>query len=327
MKLTINILVKNDETTIEKTLDSISSLESKILIGNFLSRDKSINICKKFKNTSILDLGNTKNLSDAKNKLIKENKSPWILFIEPWETLFSPAQKILEQISLEKNSYKVNIIQNDIITKQIRLWHKENNLKFKYPVFETIEDKNSKISEIYFVSSGRPNSINTLSFIENWRDSKPLSCEPLYYLAFYYLEQKEWNKFLSYANLYLYQEKIKNLSLIMTHYYCSMVKCYIDSEKNLKEATSHIINCLAENPLMAEFWCLLGDIYYSANEYNKAMSFYENALILGSRRLKDDNYPMEISKYKEYPEKMINNCLKIKENTRIYGVSKENQVH
>lgn len=318
MKLTINILVKNNEETIENTLNSINQLDCKILVGDLVCRDKTIDICKKFKNLSILNLGNIEDRSRAKNILIKENKTPWLFFIEPWEVLFSSKEKIYELLSNQIKSYQINIIQNDLITKQTRLWHKDIKAVFKYPIFETLNDTNSNYSEIYLVSNKNPNNLNTLKIIEDWRGSKPLSCEPLYYLAFYYLENKEWKKFLNYANLYMHQEKTKNLSLTMTHYYCSMVKCYIESEKNFKEAIYHIIYCLSDKPLMAEFWCLLGDIYCSINEYDKAINFYENALILGSKRTKFDSYPIEISKYKEYPERMIKNCLRIKENTRIY---------
>jgi tetratricopeptide (TPR) repeat protein len=306
-------------------MESISELDSNILIGNLSSSDKTLSICKKFKNVSILDLSGVKDLSKAKNKLIETNKASWIFFIEPWEFLIDDNE--LKKIAhSEVNSYKMNIIQNDVITKQIRLWHKDKKLKFKNPIYETIEDKHAKYSNVY-IASNKPKDSNYLDLIEEWRNYKPLSSEPLYYLAFYHLEKKEWNKFLNYANLYLHQEKTKNLSLTMTHYYCSMVKCYIESEKNIKDSIYHLLYCLSENPLMAEFWCLLGDIYYSTNDYNKAIHFYENAIILGSKRLKNDNYPIEISKYKEYPEKMIKNCLEIKEQTRGFGSSKENQVH
>ncbi len=77
--------------------------------------------------------------------------------------------------------------------------------------------------------------------------------------------------------------------------------------------------CLAKKPTMAEFWCLLGDVYYDAKDYDKAKEFYENAVILGSRRLKDDGWPMEISKYKEYPQKMIEACKKIKTSSKLYA--------
>jgi hypothetical protein len=60
---------------------------------------------------------------------------------------------------------------------------------------------------------------------------------------------------------------------------------------------------------MAEFWCLLGDIHYSLlKEYDKAYSFYDNAIFLGKKRLKSDLWPMEISKYSDYPEEMKKSC-------------------
>jgi tetratricopeptide (TPR) repeat protein len=68
---------------------------------------------------------------------------------------------------------------------------------------------------------------------------------------------------------------------------------------------------------MAEFWCLLGDIYYKQNKYEKSIAFYQNAMDLGSRRKNSDTWPLEISKYKTYPSKMINNCNKMI-NQKIY---------
>jgi tetratricopeptide (TPR) repeat protein len=84
------------------------------------------------------------------------------------------------------------------------------------------------------------------------------------------------------------------------------VYCYV--LKDQRKALELLMYCFAEKPLMAEFWCLLGDIYYEADEYGKAKCFYENAKILGSRRLNSDEWPFDISKYKDYPDKMIASC-------------------
>jgi tetratricopeptide (TPR) repeat protein len=107
------------------------------------------------------------------------------------------------------------------------------------------------------------------------------------------------------------------MAFVMTNYYCSMVYCYI--KKNYQESIRFLMPCLAVKPTMAEFWCLLADIFYATKQYKKASSFYENALILGSKRLNSDDYPMEISKYKEYPQKMIESCEKIKSSTKLYS--------
>ena len=69
---------------------------------------------------------------------------------------------------------------------------------------------------------------------------------------------------------------------------------------------------------MAEFWCLLGDIYYAMNEYEKAYHFFQNALYVGQRRATNCDWFMEISKYKEYPEKMMTACSAAKRSTSLY---------
>ena len=94
---------------------------------------------------------------------------------------------------------------------------------------------------------------------------------------------------------------------------------YDATKKDFENAVKSLIPCLAEKPTNGEFWCLLGDIYYCLKDYERAKSFYENAKILGSRRLNDDDYPMEISKYKEYPEKLIKSCDAIKQSCSIYS--------
>ena len=105
----------------------------------------------------------------------------------------------------------------------------------------------------------------------------------------------------------------------MTQYYCSMVNCYIKKQYNT--AIKFLLPCVAKKPTMAEFWCLLGDIYYALKDYERAKTFYENAIILGSRRLKNDDWPLEISKYKESPQKMIEGCISIFKNQTIYAAS------
>jgi hypothetical protein len=52
----------------------------------------------------------------------------------------------------------------------------------------------------------------------------------------------------------------------------------------------------------------LGDINFELKKYKKAFYFYENAIMLGKLRVNDDDLPIDIIKYKEYPEKMKINC-------------------
>jgi tetratricopeptide (TPR) repeat protein len=92
----------------------------------------------------------------------------------------------------------------------------------------------------------------------------------------------------------------------MIKYYSALIYFYIN--KDFASSVSNIIFCLEKNPTMAEFWCLLGDINFELKKYKKAFYFYENAIILGKLRVNDDELPVDIIKYKDYPEKMKINC-------------------
>ena len=102
----------------------------------------------------------------------------------------------------------------------------------------------------------------------------------------------------------------------MMKYYIPQIKLHTNS---IKEAAECAATCLSYRPYMSEFWCLLGDIYYKQKRYKKAKSLYENAIIIGSQRKSTDNLPIEIKKYKEYPNKMIENVIKIEKNTNFFG--------
>ena len=99
-------------------------------------------------------------------------------------------------------------------------------------------------------------------------------------------------------------------------YYAALIYLHL---KDLNKAIFHIAGCIAVCPLMAEYWCLLGDIHYQANDYSKALAFYENGVILGSRRPNMDEWPVEISKYQEYPDKMIKSCQTMLKDSKDYG--------
>lgn len=316
--LTIQILVKNNEETIEYTLESVlplvRDLNAEIVIGDLGCTDNTIRKCRIF-DAKIVNISLNSSFSKARNNLIDNTNSKWIFCIEPFETILKGTECFNAAMHLRPESYKATVIQGDVITEQIRLWHRDMKLSYKNPVFETISGPAQK-SGICIAVSNHDKSELQLELAKKWLETNPLTIEPMYYLACAYLARNNWTAFLDYANMYLHQEKRHSMSAIMTRYYCAMVKCYI--EKNYQEAIRYLLPCLAEKPLMAEFWCMLGDVYYSINQSDKARYFYENAIILGSRRLRDDDWPLEISKYKAYPEKMIESCQKIKQSSKIY---------
>lgn len=317
LPLTIHIITKNNEDTIEHCINSLLPLKANLLIGDLGCTDQTTNKCKAFgANVVKLSLGD--DFSQIRNNMIDMSNTEWNMYLEPWEMLLNGIDSIKQVIARTKNLYKMNIIQGDVVTKQIRLWNKKDGIKFKNPVFETLTAANAQKLEACIAVGQSNNFEMNLKLAESWRTRCPLMTDPIYYTACCHLIGKQWNNFLNLADLYLYQERTDVMSVYMTHYYSSMVNCYI--KKNHQKAIEHLMPCIVKKPTMAEFWCLLADVYYSLKEYQKAKSFYENAMILGSQRLQDDDWPLEISKYIEYPQKMITACKEIKQSSRLYAM-------
>jgi glycosyltransferase involved in cell wall biosynthesis len=305
--ISIQIITKNNESTIQKTLESIKNIKAKIFVADVGSIDKTTKICEEYK-AEIINLDKIKDYSLVRNELIKEGIN---FYINPWEVLVG-GHEILETTKETTNVY---VFQNNLISKEIRIWEKE---KFKNPVYETIINQQAKIDERIVISSkNQPNDAKEkLEIVEKWMKNRPLDLEPYYYMATSHLSARNYDKFLFYANEYCNRENKINNSLIMMKYYEAQVKLYTNK---IKEAAELTLTCLSYMPSYAEFWCLLGDIFYHQKKWDKSKSFYENAIIIGRKRKNKDELPIEILKYKEYPEQMIKNIEKIKNSLSIMG--------
>lgn len=315
MSLAIHLLVKNNEKTIGKTLQSLLPLNCEIFVGDLGSEDDTLKICRKY-NTKLVELAWDMDYSKAKNSLLNASDSNWIMFIEPWEIVVSGHAKIkmLDGDGTLATCYSIQILQGKMITKEVRIWHRQTALQFVNPVHEHVEVVCSNMLPVIVYSKENPDIKYKMKIIDRWMIDSPTSHKPHYYKACNLLTMGNYDEFLNEANHYLFQEN-QGKSVVMMKYYVATTQLYV--KKNANIALDQILPCLAVRPLMAEFWCLLADIYYKQKDYKRARSFYNNALILGGKRLGNDDWPMDLSKYKDHPQEMIQSCQSILEGTKI----------
>lgn len=259
------------------------------MVADCGSTDDTLGICKKY-NLNIIRFNNTKSRSEIRNE-ISDDKN---MYIEPWETI------IYNSEDLKEDNYMCRVLKNGILTKEIRMWSKD--FKFENPIYESIKTDKISFSKVLFISD-RSNDYS-LDEIQEWKRKNLLEADPYYYEAIKYLSQFKYKEFMNAAENYLFKEKNSTIAITMLKYYIAMVEFGI--LKNHYNAIKIILYCLSNNILMAEFWCLLGDIYFTSKEFKKAIHFYENAIILGNKRVEDDEWPLHINKYQEYPTEMIN---------------------
>tara|TARA_Y100000034_G_scaffold120495_1_gene163474 strand:- start:337 stop:1152 length:816 start_codon:yes stop_codon:yes gene_type:complete len=268
----------------------------------------------KIKKTSLKD-----GFSAIRNEIVGNSKHSWHFYLYPWEIIRGGHSEILTLTEGKPNNYKFLIVQGNTIIKETRLWNKGLNIKFVNPVYETLNDKNATITNGLIFSKQAKDDFNKFELVNEWKNKSPTDTEPHYYLALSLLEQQKYDQFLLAGEQYLFREFNDIHPITMMRYYRSLV--FSQVKKDAKNAMESAISCLAANTMMAEFWCALGDAHYVVlKDYKKAHKFYENAVSLGAERHGDDDWPMDVSKYKEYPAKMMKSCSDLLKSKKYIGV-------
>lgn len=310
----ITVILLKKENNLDEALQSALSIQPKqILIGSFKPFQS------KIKEAVTIELKSNLNYSEALNELQNMAQTDWIFYMKDNETILQFNEHIPSLLIKPKEIYGFQILQDDIIMKESRLWNKkEQKVVFKNPVFEKANIEPTKIVDIILYQQ-KCNDINQVNGLNLWKKSAPLSVDASYYKAFNELSKKNFKEFKKIINHYLFSVNKNDIPSVMARYYLALVQGVVENE--LKEAIQNIILCIAENPLMAEFWCLLGDMFVKMEKFKHAIAFYENAMALGGRRQQLDFWPMHISKYDEYPREMMEKCEKTIANSTAYESS------
>jgi glycosyltransferase involved in cell wall biosynthesis len=107
MKISAVVLAKNNDNTIEKTLESLQEFNDVVVYDNG-SSDETINIAKNFKNVNLVE-GEFKGFGWSKNEAASYAKNDWIIIIDSDEVVDSELLHILKTIKLDDNTvYKLN---------------------------------------------------------------------------------------------------------------------------------------------------------------------------------------------------------------------------
>lgn len=290
---TVQILLRNNKDTIEKALKSVSGI-GRVVVGNLGSHDGSLDVCVGY-GAEVVDIKNKSDFSLIRNSLSDDGMN---FYIEAWEFVARGQEKIKNAA----DTRQICVINGGIASKETRIWIGKNG--FVNPVYETILDSSANYDQEIVVVAGKSPDLagERKELVKKWLDSRPTSPEPYYYMACSLLYERKYEEFFFYAKRYLAMQNSHGAESVLLCYYMAQIELHTG---RLDEASGHILFCIAVRPMMAEFWCLLGDMFYRQNKFGKARSMYENAMLIGKRRKSSDSYPIEISKYKEYPEKMI----------------------
>jgi len=301
--ITIQTIIDHNAPDMAGFFKSVSPLNAQVIAINIGASRECVDLCEK-NGAEIYHPYSQDNLGEARNEVISKGSYEYQMFMHPWETILQGYDQLK---NLNKRAYIIPILDNSLMSKEARIWKVSTGIKFVNPVCEHLNEKTSNYIHCVLSSTNSYDPVNRLQQVRLWKQQNISSADPYYYLALGYLTLGDYPNFLKTSVHYMHVNTTKSISSTMNKYYFALVNTYI--AKSFNPATQNITQCLEINPLMAEFWCLAGDIqYHLLKKYDKARHLYDNAKILGSQRKQDDPWPMDISKYQEYPDKMIKSC-------------------
>lgn len=287
------------EATI-KTLMGAKPFAKHIIAGDLSGSDSLKYFCDN-NQIQYVKMSLNHDLSLCHNELVARSTERWHMHLYPGETI-NNAAKVTQIIQGSPANYRLPCVQAGWLNKEIRLYHRDLHPRFVNPVFESVIGP-SKFLEVYVTGADPTPFDQTNALLKTWTMKQPIAVEPRYYSTLNLLMEGKQAAFISSARSHLFTDQTVTVQNTMLRYYLA---CGLAGKiETRKEAAKHAVTCLAASVLMAEFWCLLGDLCLAEGGYDRARAMYRNALVLGSRRHKDDMWPMHIVKYKDHPTTMI----------------------
>lgn len=140
MNISVVVLAKNNQKTIEKTLNALVEFDDVVVYDNG-SSDDTIGIVKKFSNVNLIE-GEFKGFGWTKNKAASFAKNDWILVVDSDEVIDKELLKELKEKILDNNCvYKLNF---KAFYKDIQIKHCGwNNQKIKRLYNKSVTSYNS----------------------------------------------------------------------------------------------------------------------------------------------------------------------------------------
>ena len=266
-----------------KTLKSLEGKVESALIGIY-------------KNAHIDELPNWCNVKIVDcdfDKWRNQNTNKQTLIIHPGEELIS-------DLSIEQKKYRVYVMDESSVSKETRIIMPADG-KFVNPIYECFDTQQTP-ELINIIIKPSEQNIN-MELLDEWIKKEPESCEADYYKAFALLTAKKYNEFIRKAEYFLFRTGQKHRSsIIMIKYYLGVILLSLGQPN---KAASYFLSGLQEEPMMAEFWCGLGDCFRKTGQPNKAIRMYKNAIIMGAKRNATDTLPIILTMYESYPNSML----------------------
>lgn len=282
------MIVKNEEESIENCLRSIKDIADEIIIVDTGSTDKTKEIAGNFK-SEIFDFTWIDDFAAARNFSFDKATKDYILWLDADDVFLE--EDIIKFIQL-KNTLNLSIDSVTMVYdygfdeygnvslsfRRNRLVKREKNFKWYGPVHEYLDVNGNIINSDIHVTHRRikfSSDRNLKIFQNRLKKGEQFSVRDTYYYANELFDHKMYEQAIKYYNLLLNNEeawvedKIRICSRLTDYYY-----------NNIEEQKKYIFKSFELSAPRDEFCCKLGALFLNENKFGDAIFWFELAMKL-----------------------------------------------
>jgi tetratricopeptide (TPR) repeat protein len=320
MKLTACLIVKNEESCLDKALLSLQGVDD-IIICDTGSTDNTINIAKKHTNKIYTDYKWNDNFAEARNHAL--NKCPlntWVLSFDADDVLITPINKIKEYIEkAEKNNHKlINVIFDSVTAKHKfpTLFKNDGVLTWKGAAHNYISGNATTLDSDIIIKRGtspthKKNPDRTLNILLKEVTKNPTLARETFYLAREYWYKKDYETAIYYYDKYL---KLAWWKPEIAEAYLMKSRCLWHLQRG-QEARNTCLKAIQTNPDFKEALFFMGEMHYEPmkSQWFKYANISTNQEVLFVRNVNIKTYDLNVfincSIDFETDIKVLNQCL------------------
>ena len=207
MKLSVCMIVKNEESCIVKCLESVKEADE-IIIVDTGSTDKTISIAKEFTDKVYTDYKWNDDFSQARNHSLAKCTGDWILAIDADEWLGNTIQEIKDSIESTKEEGIYVTIAGDTMKHQfMKLFKRAPHIKWKGAIHNYMsitKGANSKIIlHTGYSAAHKQDPTRALRILTKVVKEQPDCVREKYYLAREHYYRHDWRLAIYYYDEYL----------------------------------------------------------------------------------------------------------------------------
>ncbi|PGC81597.1 glycosyltransferase family 2 protein [Bacillus toyonensis] len=327
--ISLCMIVKNEEDTLERCLQSVIDIPDEIIIVDTGSTDQTKEIARKW-TSHVLDFTWQDDFSAARNYSFQHATKEYILWLdaddilllEDRKKLLSLKQSLNSQIEAFSMIYHVLFDENNNViqsTRRYRLVDRLKNFKWHGIVHEDLQlpvDVRYVETDIAVTHKKKKFDAkrNLKIYQQAEKNNRKWSGHDLFHYARELQSQKQYKNALGMYQQFLQTEHVSNVHRVFVFH--NIACCYYELGE-LEKEHEYTLKSFSYDTPQPMFCCRLGEHFINKNQYQQAIFWYKLAIEVGTDSL---SYVINQYIYKTWlPHKQLGRCYyQIKDYERSY---------